>query len=276
MAATKNHDYHLVDPDPWPLIGSFSAFALFGGLVMWLHDNRFGPFVCIAGLIGVLITMASWWGNTIKEAHQGYHTPVVQLHLRYGMILFIASEVMFFLAWFWAYFDASLFPSSAEVIGGVWPPKGQNVLDPFGFPLLNTLILLCSGTTVTYAHHSLIHGDREGLKLGLLMTVLLGVLFTSIQAYEYMHAPFAFKQANGGTIYGSTFFMATGFHGFHVIVGTCFLIVCWFRARAGHFTPERHFGFEAAAWYWHFVDVVWLFLFTCIYWWGASPVVAGH
>ncbi|MCH8616643.1 cytochrome c oxidase subunit 3 [Sphingomonas sp. SM33] len=268
MAATKNHDYHLVDPDPWPLIGSFSAFALFGGLVMWLHDNRFGPFVCIAGLIGVLITMASWWGNTIKEAHQGYHTPVVQLHLRYGMILFIASEVMFFLAWFWAYFDASLFPSSAEVIGGVWPPKGQNVLDPFGFPLLNTLILLCSGTTVTYAHHSLIHGDREGLKLGLLMTVLLGVLFTSIQAYEYMHAPFAFKQANGGTIYGSTFFMATGFHGFHVIVGTIFLTVCLIRAWKGDFTPKQHFGFEAAAWYWHFVDVVWLFLFVSIYVWG--------
>jgi cytochrome c oxidase subunit 3 len=268
MAATKNHDYHLVDPDPWPLIGSISAFFLFGGLVMWMHDNRFGPVVCIAGLFGVLTTMFSWWQNTIREAHQGYHTPVVQLHLRYGMILFIASEVMFFLAWFWAYFDASLFPSAAEAVGGQWPPKGQNVLDPFGFPLLNTLILLCSGTTVTWAHHSLIHGDREGLKLGLLLTVLLGILFTSIQAYEYMHAPFAFKQSSGGTIYGSTFFMATGFHGFHVIVGTIFLAVCLIRAWKGDFTPRQHFGFEAAAWYWHFVDVVWLFLFVSIYVWG--------
>jgi cytochrome c oxidase subunit 3 len=268
MAATKNHDYHLVDPDPWPLIGSISAFFLFGGLVMWMHDNRYGPFVCLAGLVAVLITMFSWWSNTIREAHQGYHTPVVQLHLRYGMILFIASEVMFFLAWFWAYFDASLFPSAAEAVGGQWPPKGQNVLDPFGFPLLNTLILLCSGTTVTWAHHSLIHGDREGLKTGLLLTVLLGILFTSIQAYEYMHAPFAFKQSNGGTIYGSTFFMATGFHGFHVIVGTIFLTVCLIRAWKGDFTPRQHFGFEAAAWYWHFVDVVWLFLFVSIYVWG--------
>jgi cytochrome c oxidase subunit III len=268
MAATKNHDYHLVDPDPWPLIGSISAFFLFGGLVMWMHDNRYGPFVCLAGLVAVLITMFSWWSNTIREAHQGYHTPVVQLHLRYGMILFIASEVMFFLAWFWAYFDASLFPSAAEAVGGQWPPKGQDVLDPFGFPLLNTLILLCSGTTVTWAHHSLIHGDREGLKTGLLLTVLLGILFTSIQAYEYMHAPFAFKQSNGGTIYGSTFFMATGFHGFHVIVGTIFLMVCLIRAWKGDFTPRQHFGFEAAAWYWHFVDVVWLFLFVSIYVWG--------
>lgn len=268
MAATKNHDYHLVDPDPWPLIGSISAFFLFGGLVMWMHDNRYGPFVCLAGLVAVLITMFSWWSNTIREAHQGHHTPVVQLHLRYGMILFIASEVMFFLAWFWAYFDASLFPSAAEAVGGQWPPKGQDVLDPFGFPLLNTLILLCSGTTVTWAHHSLIHGDREGLKTGLLLTVLLGILFTSIQAYEYMHAPFAFKQSNGGTIYGSTFFMATGFHGFHVIVGTIFLTVCLIRAWKGDFTPRQHFGFEAAAWYWHFVDVVWLFLFVSIYVWG--------
>ena len=156
--------------------------------------------------------MYNWWSNTISEAHSGHHTPVVQLHLRYGMILFIASEVMFFLAWFWAFFDASLFPSAVEAVGGQWPPKGIEVLDPLGFPLLNTLILLCSGTTVTWAHHALIHGDRDGLKKGLLLTILLGMLFTSIQAYEYVHAPFAFK----GNIYGATFFMATGFHGFHV------------------------------------------------------------
>ena len=264
MAATKNHDYHLVEPDPWPLIGAVCAGLLFGGFVMYLHENEYGKFVMGLGVAGVLVTMYSWWSNTIKEAHQGDHTPVVQLHLRYGMILFIASEVMFFLAWFWAFFDSSLFPSPVEAVGGVWPPKGVEVLNPWGFPLLNTLILLCSGTTVTWAHHSLIHGDRRGLKLGLLLTILLGMTFTFVQGWEYAHAPFAFK----GSIYGSTFFMATGFHGFHVLVGTIFLIVCLIRANRGDFTPRQHFGFEAAAWYWHFVDVVWLFLFTTIYVWG--------
>ena len=182
--------------------------------------------------------MFSWWANTIREAQAGYHTPVVQLHLRYGMILFIASEVMFFLAWFWAFFTSSLFPRAVDARRQrQWPPKGIEVLDPLGFPLLNTLILLCSGTTVTWAHHALIHGDREGLKLGLLLTILLGMLFTSIQAYEYIHAPFAFK----GNIYGSTFFMATGFHGFHVLVGTIFLTVCLVRATRGDFTPQAAF-----------------------------------
>jgi cytochrome c oxidase subunit 3 len=254
----------LVDPDPWPLIGAISGGVMFSGAVMWFHENRYGPIVMVLGLIGVLITMYNWWSNTIREAHGGHHTPVVQLHLRYGMILFIASEVMFFLAWFWAFYSSALFPSAVDAVGGQWPPKGIEVLNPFGFPLLNTLILLCSGTTVTWAHHSLIHGDRQGLKLGLLLTILLGLTFTAVQAYEYIHAPFNFR----GSIYGSTFFMATGFHGFHVIVGTIFLIVCLVRATKGDFTPKQHFGFEAAAWYWHFVDVVWLFLFVSIYVWG--------
>jgi cytochrome c oxidase subunit 3 len=276
MAATKNHDYHILPPDQWPLIGAFSALALTGGGVMWMHDNPYGKFVFLLGLLGVLVTMFSWWGNVIREAHEGHHTPVVQLHLRYGMILFIASEVMFFVAWFWAFFSAALFPAPVELVGGTvqaisdatvaaqFPMKGIEVLDPFGFPLLNTFILLCSGTTVTWAHHALIHGDREGLKKGLLCTILLGLLFTSIQAYEYAQAPFTFA----GTIYGATFFMATGFHGAHVIIGTIFLTVCLARAYKGDFTPKQHFGFEAAAWYWHFVDVVWLFLFVSIYVWG--------
>jgi cytochrome c oxidase subunit 3 len=268
MAATKHHDYHLVEPSPWPLIGAFSAMALFGGAVLWFHENPYGVPVMLAGFVMVLVTMFNWWKTTINEAHEGYHTPVVQLHLRYGMIMFIASEVMFFLAWFWAFYSSALFPAVAT--GGVWPPKGIEVLNPFGFPLLNTLILLCSGTTVTFAHHSLIHGDRNGLKLGLWLTILLGLSFTCIQGWEYAHAPFAFK----GSIYGSTFFMATGFHGFHVIVGTIFLTVNLIRSYKGDFTPKQHFGFEAAAWYWHFVDVVWLFLFVSIYVWGGwgAPV----
>jgi len=279
MASTKNHDYHILPPDVWPIIGATSALFFFGGTVMWMHDNPYGKFLFLLGLLGILTTMFSWWGNVIREGHQGDHTPVVQLHLRYGMILFIASEVMFFVAWFWAFFASALFPAPIEVVEGAveritdpaliatvaqWPPKGIEVLDPFGFPLLNTFILLCSGTTVTWAHHALIHGDREGLKKGLWCTILLGLLFTSIQAYEYIHAPFAFK----GNIYGATFFMATGFHGAHVIIGTIFLTVCLARAYKGEFTPKHHFGFEAAAWYWHFVDVVWLFLFVSIYVWG--------
>jgi len=264
MAGAKNHPYHLVNPSIWPLVGAFAGLVLFGGLVMWMHDVAGGGYVFGAGVIGVLFTMFSWWADVIREAHGGDHTPIVQLHLRYGMILFIASEVMFFLAWFWAYFNAALFPPAVDAVGGTWPPKGMHVLDPFTWPLFNTLVLLCSGTTVTWAHHALINGDRKGLIRGLWCTILLGLLFTSVQAYEYAHAPFGFKD----NIYTSTFFMATGFHGAHVIIGTIFLIVCLVRAYKGHFRPSQHFGFEAAAWYWHFVDVVWLFLFICIYVWG--------
>ena len=274
-AHSTNHDYHLVDPSPWPIIGAVAAFLLASGLVMFMHGSS--PLLLVAGLLGVLYTMIMWWRDVIKEAHTGHHTQVVQLHLRYGMILFIASEVMFFVAWFWAFFDASLFPGELKQVartaltGGVWPPKGIEVLDPWHLPLLNTVILLTSGTTVTWAHHALLHNDRDGLKWGLVLTVLLGLTFTAIQAYEYGHAAFSFS----GNIYGATFYMATGFHGAHVIIGTIFLIVCLVRAMRGHFTPEQHFGFEAAAWYWHFVDVVWLFLFTCVYVW-ASGGAGGH
>ena len=267
MAGAHNHPYHIVNPSIWPLIGAISALALFGGLVMWFHEQPYGPYLFGAGVIGVIFTMFSWWADVIREAHSGDHTPIVQLHLRYGMILFIASEVMFFVAWFWAYFSAALFPAEVDAVGGVWPPEHTIVMDPFGWPLLNTLILLCSGTTVTWAHHALINGDRRGLIMGLWATILLGALFTSIQAFEYAGAPFMFV-GDEANIYGSTFMMATGFHGAHVIIGTIFLTVCLFRAYRGHFRPEQHFGFEAAAWYWHFVDVVWLFLFIFVYVWG--------
>lgn len=275
-AHAKNHDYHLVDPSPWPAIGAVSAFILAVGAVMWMHGSN--PAVMLIGFAGALYTMFMWWRDVVKESHKGDHTDVVSLHLRYGMLLFIASEVMFFVAWFWAFFDASLFagdvmqPSRFDATSGVWPPKGVDVFDPWHLPLVNTLILLTSGTTVTWAHHALLNNDRKGLKWGLALTVALGLLFTAVQAYEYAHAAFAFNRDNGGNIYGSTFFMATGFHGFHVIIGTLFLIVCLFRALKGHFRPEKHFGFEAAAWYWHFVDVVWLFLFACIYVWGSAGV----
>jgi cytochrome c oxidase subunit III len=267
------HPYHLVDPSPWPIIGAAFAGIMFFGTVLYMHNWKLfsvipGPWLMAAGILGVLAIMVVWWRDVIIEAvYQGYHTPVVQIGLRYGMALFIASEVMFFAAFFWAFFSSSLFP-----VGGVWPPKGIHPFNPWEVPFLNTLILLTSGTTVTWAHHALLENDRKGLIQGLGITVLLGIAFTSLQAYEYSHAAFGFKDG----IYPSTFFMATGFHGAHVIIGTTFLAVNFFRAIAGQFTPRQHFGFEAAAWYWHFVDVVWLFLFVCIYLWGSGGAVGAE
>lgn len=275
MAGAVNHDYHLLEPSRWPFVGSIAAFITAIGAVFWMHDTPFFNFVFFAGFAGLLYTFYGWWSDVVMEAQRGDHTPTVQIGLRYGMILFIASEVMFFVAWFWAYFDASLAPKAMEAgewlrngpsgAGlGVWPPEGIETFDPWHVPFVNTLILLLSGTTVTWAHHALLEGDRESVKKGLWLTVLLGATFSGFQVYEYVHATFGFS----GSIYSATFYMATGFHGFHVFVGTLFLAVCLIRVYKGHFTPEQHFGFEAAAWYWHFVDVVWLFLFAAIYWWG--------
>ena len=299
----KHHDYHLVDPSPWPITASLSALVMAIGLIVWMRSmgegaaglfGLKGPWMFAIGFAAVSSTAYLWWRDVVAEAHKGDHTPVVQLHHRYGMILFIASEVMFFVAWFWAYFDASLFPNDVisienikegvgmvqrnEVLGGQWPPvvaEGtgpvgagyfKGTFDPWTIPLINTLILLTSGCTVTAAHHALLKDNRSGLVMWLAATVILGAIFTGLQAYEYQHAAFSY----GGHIYGATFFMATGFHGAHVIIGTIFLFVCLVRAMKGHFTPKQHFGFEAAAWYWHFVDVVWLFLFASIYVWGAG------
>ena len=281
-AHTTNHDYHLVDPSPWPLLGSVSAVLLCTGAVMWMKKlavagMQLGPLVFGIGLLGVLYTMLAWWMDVVREAeHEGHHTKVVQLHHRYGMLLFIASEVMFFVAWFWAYFDASLYSYEAinytrqEFTGGVWPPKGIETFDPWHLPLLNTLILLTSGTTVTWAHWALLNDDRAGVKQALWLTIGLGILFSIVQGYEYAHATFAFS----GHVYGATFFMATGFHGAHVIIGTIFLAICLYRVYLGHFKPQQHLGFEFAAWYWHFVDVVWLFLFAAIYVWGSGAPAA--
>lgn len=310
-SAEVKHDYHLVNPSPWPLVGSLAAAIMMIGAVVWMRSgaNEAGlvlgpadaPFLSLkgnwlflTGLALVLVTMIGWWRDVIKESLSGENTAVVvRLGLRYGMVLFIASEVMFFAAWFWAFFGAALFPGAGDPVlladgtqmlnpagdpafvgndarahatGAVWPPVGVEPLSPWGLPLLNTLVLLLSGTTVTWAHYAIQKGDQKGLIQGLIMTIILGVIFTSFQAIEYYEAlsqgMFTFS---GGGIYGASFFMATGFHGLHVIIGTIFLAVCLFRAMAGHFTAERHFGFEAAAWYWHFVDVVWLFLFSFIY-----------
>lgn len=265
--------YHLVNPSPWPIVGSFAALLIVLGIVLAANFGGVGYVPLLLGALIAFTVMFFWWRDVVHESRTpGLHSPVVRLGLRYGMMFFITSEVMFFVAFFWAFFNYALFPENiAGLATPMWPPPNIHTPDPFHLAILMTMILLLSGTTITWAHHSLIEGDKKGLITGLGITVLLGAAFTAVQLWEYTHSPFVFV---GGGVYPSVFFLATGFHGFHVIVGTSFLIVCWFRARAGHFTPERHFGFEAAAWYWHFVDVVWLFLFVCIYWWGASAIVA--
>ncbi len=264
----KPHPYHLVRPSIWPLVGAIAGGLLATGGIMFMHKVQLGGidvgFKGIAiGLIGVLLVMFLWWKDILFETvTEQVHNRVTEIGLRFGMMLFIMSEIMFFVAFFWAFFSSALFPQ--EAIGYIWPPQTIHTVAPFHLPFLMTMILLLSGCTVTWAHHAILEGKNEEAVKALGITSFLGFFFLCFQIYEYAHAHFGFTD----TVYASAFYMATGFHGFHVFVGTIFLIVCWIRAAKGHFTPDRHFGFEAAAWYWHFVDVVWLFLFVAIYWWG--------
>jgi cytochrome c oxidase subunit 3 len=262
--------YHLVNPSPWPMLGAFAGGLLAFGAIHYFQSKQL--WMVFLGLAAVVGVMFGWWRDIIKEAVvEQAHTPVVKVGLRYGMTLFIASEVMFFVAFFWAFFASSIYPTAA--IDHVWPPKNIAPIDPWHLPLLMTMILLLSGTTVTWAHHAILEGHRKEASRALGITVVLGVIFSIIQAYEYIHSPFGFRDG----IFPSTFYMATGFHGFHVLVGTIFLAVCWWRVnQPEHFTPKSHFGFEAAAWYWHFVDVVWLFLFIAVYWLGGMGAFTAH
>ncbi|SHJ15534.1 cytochrome c oxidase subunit 3 [Palleronia salina] len=263
MAHEKNHDYHILQPSLYPFIGAVGGFIMLFGAVLWMANDS--PWMFFIGLAVVAYTMFGWWSDVVAESRDGDHTPVVRIGLRYGFIMFIMSEVMFFAAWFWSFFKHAMYPMET-FSEGQWPPPSIETFDPWHLPLINTLILLCSGAAATWAHHALVHeNNRKDLMNGTLLAVVLGLIFTVFQAYEYSHAAFGFS----GNIYGANFFMATGFHGAHVIIGTIFLFVCYLRARAGHFTPEKHVGYEAAAWYWHFVDVVWLFLFASIYIWGS-------
>lgn len=266
------HKYHLVDPSPLPLITSISLFILAIGAVLFMHEYKAGVPVLLIGSAMVLYSIFIWWRDVIREGREDRaHTDVVRRGLSFGMLLFIISEVMFFFAFFWSFFNASLFPAGILDGGvwpdkaGVWPPEGIKTLDPWNIPFLNTLILLLSGTTVTWAHYSLIDNNNKDLVKALTITVALGVIFTTFQIYEYYHAEFKWKDG----VFASNFYMATGFHGLHVLIGTIFLFVCLLRAKAGHFKKGYgHLGFEFAAWYWHFVDVVWLFLFVFVYIWG--------
>ena len=266
MSGARNHDYQIVPPSIWPFLSALGAFVMLFGAVLWIH--KVSPFPFFGGLIILLYCMYGWWADVVKEGEEGEHTPVVRIGLRYGFILFIMSEVMFFVVWFWNFIKNAMYPlgPAYPLVDGIWPPAGTETFDPWHLPLINTVVLLLSGCTLTWAHHALVHeNNRRDAINGLALTVVLGVFFSVLQFYEYTHA----QQAIGtGNLYWDSFFMATGFHGAHVIIGTIFLLVCLVRAMRGAFTPQQHFGFEAAAWYWHFVDVVWLFLFTSIYIWG--------
>nr|WMV00329.1 cytochrome oxidase subunit III [Maoricicada campbelli] len=256
-----NHPYHLVDYSPWPLTGSIGALSFVSGMIMMFHKYNF--ILLYIGMFLLLLTMIQWWRDISREStFLGMHTMVVVNGLKMGMLLFIVSEIFFFVSFFWGFFHSSLSP--VVEIGMIWPPMGINVFNPTQVPLLNTMILLCSGITITWAHHSIMNGNHIDSIYSITLTIILGLYFTALQGYEYYEAPFAINDS----IYGSSFFMATGFHGIHVIIGTTFIIVCLMRQMNFHFSINHHFGFEAAAWYWHFVDVVWLFLYLSIYWWG--------
>nr|YP_009236696.1 cytochrome c oxidase subunit III [Telchinia pharsalus]AMJ17162.1 cytochrome c oxidase subunit III [Telchinia pharsalus] len=261
MSNHHNHPYHLVDYSPWPLTGALGVMILVTGLVNWFHS--FNMKLLSIGYIIILLTMYQWWRDICREGtYQGKHTSLVSKGLRWGMILFIVSEIFFFISFFWAFFHSSLSPNVE--IGSMWPPINVIVFNPFQIPLLNTIILITSGITVTWAHHAIMENNFTQATQSLFLTVFLGIYFTILQAYEYFEAPFTIADS----IYGTTFFMATGFHGLHVLIGTIFLLTCLIRLIHNHFSNTHHFGFEAAAWYWHFVDVIWLFLYISIYWWG--------
>lgn len=261
MKTNFNHPFHLVDYSPWPLTGAIGTIVLVRGIVKWFHN--FNINLLILGYFIVILTIYQWWRDICREGtYQGKHTILVTKGLRWGIILFIVSEIFFFVSFFWAFFHSSLAPNIE--IGAMWPPTDIIPFNPFQIPLLNTIILIRSGVSITWAHHAIIENNNSQITQGLFITIILGIYFTILQAYEYLEAPFTIADR----IYGSTFFIATGFHGLHVIIGTTFLLICLIRHLNNHFSSNHHFGFEAAAWYWHFVDVVWLFLYISIYWWG--------
>lgn len=258
---TKFHTFHLVDPSPWPLIAAFGLLYTAFGAVLYFHHYNLGSMFFFFGFSITLIAFICWCRDIVREAtFEGHHTKNVQKNIRIGFVLFIVSEIMFFFAFFWAYFHSSLSPTIE--LGCVWPPPGISIFNPWTIPFLNTVILLTSGVTLTWAHHIIMKRDYNN-EIAFTYTLILAFFFTFLQLYEYNNAPFSINDS----VFGSCFFMTTGFHGFHVLVGSIFIFVTFYRYISYHFSKERHLGFEICAWYWHFVDVVWLFLFICLYWW---------
>ena len=242
----QSHPYHLVDPSPWPLALSMSLLVLTVSAVMYMHGFNYGGYLLNLGLILTITGMSLWFRDVIVEStYLGHHTDQVKRGITIGVVLFIVSEVMAFISIFWAYLHSSLSP--AVEIGGVWPPQGITPLDPFAIPLLNTILLVSSGAFVTYGHHALIKGDRKGAIVGTFLTIVFAVIFTGLQYFEYVEAPFTFSDS----VFGSAFFASTGLHGIHVIIGTIFILVGFVRLLNYHLTSEHHQGFEAAILYWH-------------------------
>lgn len=259
----KRHLYHILEKSPWPFLLSLSVFFVVSGFACYMHRIEYGFFLFLLGFFSFICCITVWWRDVIREStYKGEHTIVVQRGLKYGFMLFIASEVMFFFGFFRAFFASSLTPSI--FIGAIWPPVNINSLNPWGIPLLNTVILLLSGFSITWAHFSLLTNKYINAIYAFLITIILAIVFTCMQISEYFNAPFNISDS----VYGSVFFSLTGLHGIHVIIGTFFIVVCFIRFLFGHFTSTHHLGFEMASWYWHFVDVVWLFLFVFVYIWG--------
>nr|YP_009488481.1 cytochrome c oxidase subunit III [Dendrothrips minowai]AWD37105.1 cytochrome c oxidase subunit III [Dendrothrips minowai] len=260
----KMHPFHLVSYSPWPILGSIQLFNVVLITAFMFNSKQISFFQNnILSIVILFLVSVFWWRDIIREStYENEHTKEVLTGMKIGMMLFITFEVFFFVSFFWAYFHFSLSPDI--FIGQKWPSLGIQSFDPMGIPLLNTLILLSSGVSLTSSHHLMIVGQKKKSNLYLILTIILGIYFSILQWIEYKEASFSIADS----IYGSTFFMATGFHGLHVLIGTIFLLVCSIRLMMNHFSSNHHFGFEAASWYWHFVDVVWLFLYMFIYWWG--------
>ncbi|TRZ58008.1 MAG: cytochrome c oxidase subunit 3 [Rhodocyclaceae bacterium] len=274
--------YYVPSPSHWPLVGSLALLLMGSGAAMWVNHIGAGPFLVLAGFVVLIVMMKGWFGVVISESEGGSYNQRVDISFRWAMSWFIFSEVMFFSAFFGAlfYVRALSVPDLGSVeqqmlwpdFKAAWPSAGPAFKEAFtpmaawGIPAINTLLLLSSGVTLTWAHWGLLKDNRTQLKLGLLLTIVLGLVFLSFQVYEYSHAYHEMNLKLSTGVYGTTFFMLTGFHGLHVTIGATMLIVMLFRVMAGHFKPDHHFAFEGVAWYWHFVDVVWLFLFVVVYW----------
>nr|YP_011014880.1 cytochrome c oxidase subunit III [Caliscelis rhabdocladis]WQB38574.1 cytochrome c oxidase subunit III [Caliscelis rhabdocladis] len=257
----KNHPYHMVTKSPWPIISSTNILTMLLGTTIWMKKSQMN--LMVMGTILTIMCSIAWWRDVLREStFQGNHTKKVIKGIKLGMIMFILSEIMFFMSFFWAFFHSSLSPSIE--IGMKWPPKSILPFNPLEIPLLNTIILLSSGATITWSHHSLINNKMKMSIKSMMITITLGIYFTILQKMEYNQSQFSISDS----VYGSTFFLTTGFHGMHVIIGTSFLVVCIMRMKKMHFSKFHHLGLESAAWYWHFVDVVWMFLYISMYWWG--------
>ncbi len=268
----KKHPYHLIPLSPWPILTAFALLIACVGAVMYFHSYSYSTSVLIIGNLSLVYCLFAWWRDVIKESREEKaHNETVKRGLKIGMGLFIVSEIVFFLVFFASILNYAILPMGVldgvwVVDEGTWPPEGIHTFNPWDLPFMNTLILLLSGTSITWADYALIENNKKDLASALGYTVILGVLFLLLQAYEYSHAHFGLSDG----IYAANFFLATGFHGLHVLIGVIFLFICYMRAKAGHFDAgNNHLGFEFAAWYWHFVDVVWLFLFVLLYIWAS-------